>query len=70
MRAGSLSDRADAMSDSGSSLSGETRMLERRVSNNRADLNGDQQMNYVLAWFQAWSELQRADFVQVRRRPL
>lgn len=53
------------MSDSGSSVSGETRMLERRVSNNRADLNGDQQMNYFLAWFNTWSELQRSDFVSV-----
>ena len=53
------------MSDSGSSSVGEARMLERRVSNNRADLNGDQQMNYFLAWFNSWSELQRSDFVPV-----
>ena len=54
------------MSDSGSSMGvGEARMLERRVSNNRADLNSDQQMNYFLSWFTAWSELQRADFVPV-----
>ena len=33
------------------------RMLERRVSNNRADLSGDQRMNYFLAWFNQWSEL-------------
>ncbi len=54
-----------AMSDSGSSSVGEARMLERRVSNNRADLNGDQQMNYFLAWFNSWSELQRQDFIPV-----
>ena len=52
------------MSDSGSSIS-ETRMLERRISNNRADLNGDQQMNYFLSWFNTWSELQKSDFVPV-----
>lgn len=40
-------------------------MLERRVSNNRSDLNGDQQMNYFLAWFNTWSEIQREDFVKV-----
>ena len=44
---------------------GETRMLERRVSNNRADLNGDQQLNYFLAWFQSWSDLQKTDFVPI-----
>jgi len=43
----------------------ETRMLERRVSNNRADLNCDQQMNYFLAWFNGWSDLQKSDFVSV-----
>jgi hypothetical protein len=46
------------MSDSGSSSitgDGSTRMLERRVSNNRADLNGDEQMNHVLSWFKVWS---------------
>ena len=43
----------------------EARMLERRVSNNRADLNGDQQMNYFLAWFGQWSDLQKKDFVPV-----
>jgi len=43
----------------------ETRMLERRVSNNRADLNCDQQMNYFLAWFNGWSEIQKSDFVSV-----
>ena len=53
------------MSDSGSSTTGEARMLERRVSNNRADLSGDQQMNYFLSWFTSWSELQRSDFVSV-----
>ncbi len=35
------------------------------MSNNRADLSGDQQMNYFLAWFNTWSELQRSDFVPV-----
>lgn len=56
------------MSDSGSTSSsmGETtRMLERRVSNNRAELSGDQQMNYFLDWFNNWSDLQRTDFVPV-----
>ena len=43
----------------------ETRMLERRVSNNRADLNSDQQMNYFLAWFNTWSDLQKTDFVPI-----
>lgn len=40
-------------------------MLERRVSNNQADLNSDQQMNYFLAWFQTWSDLQKSDFVPI-----
>ena len=31
----------------------------------RADLSGDQQMNYFLAWFNSWSDLQRSDFVPV-----
>jgi len=48
-----------------SSMTTETRMLERRVSNNRADLNCDQQMNYFLAWFIGWSDLQKSDFVSV-----
>lgn len=43
----------------------ETRMLERRVSNNRADLSGDAQMNYFFSWFTQWSELQKSDFVPV-----
>lgn len=43
----------------------ETRMLERRVSNNRADLNGDQQMNYFLSWFNTWSDLQKTDFIPI-----
>lgn len=43
----------------------ETRMLERRISNNRSDLDGDQKINYFLAWFQLWSDLQKADFVPV-----
>ncbi|TRY72697.1 hypothetical protein TCAL_09605 [Tigriopus californicus] len=46
-------------------MSGETRMLERRVSNNRSDLNADQQMNYFLSWFTTWSDLQKTDFVSV-----
>jgi len=40
-------------------------MLERRVSNNRADLSNDQQMNYLLSWFNNWSDLQKDDFVPV-----
>ena len=54
------------MSDSGSDHSYHpTRMLERRVSNNRSDLSGDGQINYFLTWFQTWSELQKSDFVAV-----
>ena len=53
------------MSGSGDSHNAGTRMLERRVSNNRADLSGDQRMNYFLAWFNQWSELQKSDFVKV-----
>ena len=34
-------------------------MLERRVSNQRADLSSDQQMNYLLSWFVNWSDLQK-----------
>ena len=40
-------------------------MLERRISNQRAELNNDQQMNYLLAWFNNWSDLQKEDFVPV-----
>jgi hypothetical protein len=29
-------------------MSGGTRMLQRRISNNRADLNSDQKINYFL----------------------
>lgn len=43
----------------------EPRMLERRVSNQRADLSSDQQMNYLLSWFVNWSDLQKEDFVPV-----
>ena len=43
----------------------ETRMLERRISNNRSDLDGDQKINYFLSWFQHWSDLQKTDFVAV-----
>ena len=50
---------------SGDSYNAGARMLERRVSNNRADLSGDQRMNYFLAWFNQWSELQKSDFVKV-----
>lgn len=50
---------------SGDSYNTGARMLERRVSNNRADLSGDQRMNYFLAWFNQWSELQKSDFVKV-----
>jgi len=52
-------------SSAGSTNGGEARMLERRVSNNRADLTGDQRMNYFLSWFQGWSDLQKSDFVTV-----
>ena len=52
-------------SSSAGSTNGEARMLERRVSNNRADLTGDQRMNYFLSWFQGWSDLQKSDFVTV-----
>ena len=41
------------------------RMRQRRVSNNRLDLNNDQQMNYLLSWFNAWSDLQKEDFVPI-----
>ena len=41
------------------------RMLERRVSNQRSELTNDQQMNYLLAWFNGWSDLQREDFIPV-----
>lgn len=41
------------------------RMLERRVSNNRTDLDGNQQINYFLSWFNEWSELQKSDFVKI-----
>lgn len=53
------------MSDSMSSTSSEPRMLERRVSNQRAELSNDQQMNYLLAWFTNWSDLQKEDFVPI-----
>lgn len=53
------------MSDSLSSTSSEPRMLERRVSNQRSELTNDQQMNYLLAWFNGWSDLQREDFIPV-----
>lgn len=43
----------------------EPRMLERRVSNQRQELNNDQQMNYLLSWFVNWSDLQKEDFVPV-----
>ena len=52
----------DSVSSSGS---GEPRMLERRVSNQRAELTNDQQMNYLLAWFNNWSDLQKEDFIPV-----
>jgi len=41
------------------------RMLERRVSNQRSQLDSDQQMNYLLSWFLGWSDLQKEDFVPV-----
>jgi len=40
-------------------------MLERRISNQKNELSNDQQMNYLLAWFQNWSDLQKEDFVPV-----
>ena len=53
------------MGDSMTSIPGEPRMLERRISNQRAELNNDQQMNYLLAWFTNWSDLQKEDFVPI-----
>lgn len=55
----------DIMGDSMTSITSEPRMLERRISNQRAELNNDQQMNYLLAWFNNWSDLQKEDFVPV-----
>jgi len=43
----------------------EPRMLERRISNQRQELDNDQQMNYLLSWFVGWSDLQKEDFVPV-----
>jgi len=43
----------------------EPRMLERRVSNQQNQLTANQQLNYMLAWFQDWSDLQKEDFVPV-----
>jgi len=43
----------------------ETRMLSRRISNNRSDLDGDQKINYFLSWFNQWSDIQKSDFVPV-----
>ena len=43
----------------------QARMLERRISNNRSDLDGDQKINYFLSWFNQWSDLQKSDFVTV-----
>jgi len=40
-------------------------MLERRISNQRQELDNDQQMNYLLSWFVGWSDLQKEDFVPV-----
>ena len=34
-------------------------------SNQRAELTNDQQMNYLLAWFNNWSDLQKEDFIPV-----
>ena len=53
------------IADNPTKMAQEPRMLERRVSNNRTDLNNDQQMNYLLAWFQHWSDLQKEDFVPI-----
>lgn len=46
-------------------MTGEPRMLERRVSNQQNQLDNDQQMNYLIAWFNDWSDLQKEDFVPV-----
>jgi len=46
-------------------MTGEPRMLERRISNQQNQLNNDQQMNYLIAWFNNWSDLQKEDFVPV-----
>ena len=40
-------------------------MLERRISNQQNQLDNDQQMNYLIAWFNDWSDLQKEDFVPV-----
>jgi len=40
-------------------------MLERRVSNQQNVLSNSQQLNYLLAWFQDWSDLMKEDFVPV-----
>jgi len=56
---------ADRKTSTSSTNGGGPVMLERRVSNNRADLTGDQRMNYFLSWFQGWSDLQKSDFVGV-----
>jgi len=45
--------------------SGEPRMLERRVSNQQNQLTNSQQLNFLLAWFQDWSDLEKEDFVPV-----
>ena len=34
-------------------------------SNQRAELTNDQQINYLLAWFTKWSDLQKEDFIPV-----
>jgi hypothetical protein len=47
----------------------EPRMLERRVSNQRQDLSSDQQMNYLLAWFVNWSDLQRVSTAEQSTGP-
>lgn len=57
--------RSRMASSSAAVGNGEARMLERRVSNNRADLDGDQRMNYFLSWFDKWSDLQKSDFLPI-----
>jgi hypothetical protein len=47
-----------------------TRMLERRVSNNRADLSGDQQMNYFLAWFKVVMGSNKSLKTRLKRLPV
>lgn len=51
------------MGNTGDRRNSDTRMLERRMSNNQDDLNSNQKINYILEWFNQWSDLQKSDFV-------